>query len=309
MVVQWRAVTDEKTKEDNRTKVLMIEAYGSLDDVMRYYGTPSAPGGHFPFNFLFITDVHYNPPPPSSAGDISATVNAYLDRMTDGRISNWVLGNHDQHRVASRFTPELVDGMNFIGQLLPGIGVTYNGEEIGMEDTYITWEQCVDPQGINAGPDGYLAVTRDLERTPFQWDNTTSAGFSTSEDTWLPVNPNYKVLNLEAQKAAEKSHYKVYKQLTQLRQNPAIQRGDTKVAALSDQVFAFSRMLDGEDSYVVVVNFGNALETVNVKQTFTNVADVLTMQIVSINSGYVAGVTMPASAVQVGPLEAYVFVF
>jgi glycosidase len=86
------------------------------------------------------------------------------------------LGNHDQHRVASRFAPELVDGMNFIGQLLPGVSVTYNGEEIGMENTFITWEQCVDPQGINAGPCCYLEKTRDLERTPFQWDTTTSAG-------------------------------------------------------------------------------------------------------------------------------------
>jgi len=86
------------------------------------------------------------------------------------------LGNHDQHRVASRFVPELVDGMNFIGQLLPGVGVTYNGEEIGMENTYITWGQTVDPQGINAGPNGYLNATRDMQRTPFQWDNTTSAG-------------------------------------------------------------------------------------------------------------------------------------
>jgi alpha-glucosidase len=66
--------------------------------------------------------------------------------------------------------------MNFIGQLLPGVSLTYYGEEIGMEDTYITWEQCVDIKCINAGPDGYLAVTRDPERTPFQWDNTTSAG-------------------------------------------------------------------------------------------------------------------------------------
>jgi alpha-glucosidase len=66
--------------------------------------------------------------------------------------------------------------MNFIGQLLPGVSVTYNGEEIGMENTNITWGQCQDPQCKNAGPDGYLAVTRDLERTPFQWDNTTSAG-------------------------------------------------------------------------------------------------------------------------------------
>jgi glycosidase len=66
--------------------------------------------------------------------------------------------------------------MNSIGLLLPGVGVTYNGEEIGMENTFITWEQCVDPQGINAGPDHYLEKTRDLERTPFQWDSSTSAG-------------------------------------------------------------------------------------------------------------------------------------
>jgi alpha-glucosidase len=45
-----------------------------------------------------------------------------------------------------------------------------------MENTHITWEQCQDPQGKNAGPDHYLEATRDLERTPFQWDSTTSAG-------------------------------------------------------------------------------------------------------------------------------------
>jgi alpha-glucosidase len=86
------------------------------------------------------------------------------------------LGNHDQHRVASRFSPELVDGLNFLAHLLPGVGVTYNGEEIGMENTLITWEQCRDPQGLNAGPDHYLERTRDLERTPFQWDNSNNAG-------------------------------------------------------------------------------------------------------------------------------------
>jgi alpha-glucosidase len=66
--------------------------------------------------------------------------------------------------------------MNFIGQLLPGVGVTYNGEEIGMENTFITWDQCRDPQGLNAGRGGYLEATRDLERTPFQWDKSISAG-------------------------------------------------------------------------------------------------------------------------------------
>jgi hypothetical protein len=68
-------------------------------------------------------------------------------------------------------------------------------------------------------------------------------GFSSSESTWLPVNPNYVELNLEAQKAAEKSHYKVYKQLIELRKNPTIQRGGAHVAALSRNVLGFTRYM------------------------------------------------------------------
>jgi len=307
MVVQWREIMDKYSGGDNGTKVLMVEAYGSLDQVMAYYGTPSAPGGHFAFNFWLITDVHYNPPTPSSAEDISRIINEYLDRMTDGRTPNWVLGNHDQHRVASRFPPALVDGMNFIGQLLPGISVTYNGEEIGMQNTIINLDQVVDPQGINAGACCYLEATRDLQRTPFQWNSSINAGFSTGEKTWLPVNRNYLWLNLEAQQFAQKSHYRVYYELTQLRKKPAFKQGETEVAALSERVFGFTRTLDGEDSYLVVVNFGTARETINVTQTFSNVTDYLDLQIVSINSRYSVGHIVEASNLEVGPLEAYVF--
>jgi alpha-glucosidase len=65
----------------------MLEAYGSLDELMNYYGTTSAPGGHFPFNFRLIADVNYS----SSAVDISRIINEYLDRTTDGRTPNWVV--------------------------------------------------------------------------------------------------------------------------------------------------------------------------------------------------------------------------
>jgi alpha-glucosidase len=66
-------------------------------------------------------------------------------------------------------------------------------------------------------------------------------GFSTNDTTWLPVNDNYEELNLKAQKAAAKSHYKVYKDLTTLRKNPVIQRGETHVAAISERVLGFTR--------------------------------------------------------------------
>jgi alpha-glucosidase len=89
------------------------------------------------------------------------------------------IGNHDQHRVASRYGPQLVDGLNMLAQLLPGSGITYNGEEIGMEDASISFEDTVDPAGRNVGPERYALFSRDPERTPFQWDGTLNSGEGT----------------------------------------------------------------------------------------------------------------------------------
>jgi alpha-glucosidase len=86
------------------------------------------------------------------------------------------VGNHDQGRVANRFRPELIDAISMMIQLLPGVSVTYYGEEIGMTNTFITWEQTQDPWGCNFGPESYMNVSRDPERTPMQWDRETNAG-------------------------------------------------------------------------------------------------------------------------------------
>jgi alpha-glucosidase len=67
----------------------MLEAYGSLDQIMKYYGTPSAPGGHFPFNFRLISDVDSS----STAEDFSRIINEYLERITEGRTANWVVSD------------------------------------------------------------------------------------------------------------------------------------------------------------------------------------------------------------------------
>lgn len=69
-------------------------------------------------------------------------------------------GNHDNSRVATRYGPAMVDAVNMLVTLLPGTGVTYNGEEIGMTD--LAMESPND--------------SRDPERTPFQWDDSISAG-------------------------------------------------------------------------------------------------------------------------------------
>ena len=69
----------------------------------------------------------------------------------------------------------------------------------------------------------------------------STTGFSDGEKTWLPVNTNYKELNVDVQNAAEKSHLKVYKSLIQLRKEPTFKDGATEMIAISDNVLAFTR--------------------------------------------------------------------
>ena len=62
--------------------------------------------------------------------------------------------------------------------------------------------------------------SRDNARTPFQWDDTANAGF-TSGTPWLKVNPNYREINLAAQENDPDSVWNFYRALTALRSNPA----------------------------------------------------------------------------------------
>lgn len=77
----------------------------------------------------------------------------------------------------------MIDGMNAVNLLLPGTSITYYGEEIGMVDNYdITYEEGVDPQGCNYPKESFKEMSRDFERTPFQWDDSVNAGESRSSD-------------------------------------------------------------------------------------------------------------------------------
>lgn len=86
------------------------------------------------------------------------------------------MGNHDQKRIASRFDAEFIDAINMMTLLLPGTAITYNGDELGMEDSYIRWDQTVDPQALNVGAKRYEHFSRDFARSPFQWDASPNAG-------------------------------------------------------------------------------------------------------------------------------------
>ncbi|XP_047118857.1 uncharacterized protein LOC124799287 [Schistocerca piceifrons] len=293
-----------KLMDNYRHTVMMTEAYGTVEQVVGYYGNATNPGAHFSFNFLLITDLNST----STAEDFVNVIGNWIDVINTRELwSNWVIGNHDQHRVASRYSPELVDGMNMLVMLLPGTAVTYNGEEIGMEDNYnMNCEVAHDPQGCHDNVT--LGNSRDPERTPFQWDNTANAGFSkTTDATWLPVNENYETLNAAAQEADDRSHLKTYRQLVQLRADPAVQTGDTKVNS-SGNVLAFYRSVNEMASVVVLVNVGTEEETVDLVDTLPIVTeeDVLEVYARSLESQKEEGEVLEAREVSLSGQEAVV---
>ncbi|XP_055847890.1 maltase 2 isoform X2 [Episyrphus balteatus] len=254
IIYSWRELLD-KYKEDNGgpTRIMMTEAYANVTCLMNFYEDESGlrKGSHIPFNFMMITNLFKT----SDARDFVFTFQRWMTYMPLGGTANWVIGNHDVPRVASRFGKEMVDAMNILLMTLPGVAVTYNGDEIGMEDFRdILWEDTKDPPALAVGPEKYKEVSRDPVRTPFQWDGTKNAGFSTASKTWVPVNPNFKTLNLALQMKAERSHYKLYKKLIELKKSPTLAKGTFYPMALCRKTFAFKRELKGHPTFITVIN-------------------------------------------------------
>ncbi|XP_033353069.1 alpha-glucosidase-like [Bombus vosnesenskii] len=257
----WRKLmNDHSNRTNSDPRLILTEAYTTHERTMKYYTA----GSNVPFNFMFITSLNNK----STAMDYKNLIDEWVKSVPSGNVPNWVVGNHDNHRVASRFGTGRANMIIQMAMVLPGIAVIYNGDEIGMVDRPFTYKETVDPAGCNAGPARYYLKSRDPERTPFQWDSTTSAGFSNSTKTWLPVHPNYKTLNLAAQKRATSSPYQLFKQLMNIKKRPVIARGSLNVSVLDKQVLGITRTL-GSETVIVMLNFGNEPVKVNARASLS----------------------------------------
>lgn len=176
---------------------------------------------------------------------------------------------------------------------LPGVAVTYNGEEIGMLDyREISWEDTQDPAACNTNdPDNYEFISRDPQRTPFQWDGSAYAGFKDDigAEPWIQVHPNYPSLNLALQQAAEKSYYKFYQQLAALRRNDEFVFGGFKSMVVNDDVFGYVRSLNSAERYAILINFSDRESTVDVNTLGVNFKDKSTIVLAGSNSQYNVG--------------------
>ncbi|XP_055547246.1 probable maltase [Wyeomyia smithii] len=300
MVFQWRAVLDEvKAAQNSEDLVLMVEAYTSLANIIRIYGNDQQEGAQVPFNFEVLSYTYKH----STGKDFYDNIKRFLNVLPSNRFANWVLGNHDNKRLASRLGVERADLYNIALNTLPGIAVTYNGEELAMEDVYIPWSETVDPAACNSNPRDFLMYSRDPARTPFHWDATTSAGFSTNPKTWLPVSPYYKQNNYKLQTMAPRSHVKIFKTLLRLRKQRTLREGTFDMKLLNDNLIVYKRELADVSTIVVILNFAKQSQTVNLSEAFDGLPLEFEIVTSSMQTNYVDGsildrdqVPLPAEA-------------
>jgi alpha-glucosidase len=228
-IAAMRRVSDEYPGD----RVLIGEAYLPIDRLMLYYGADLM-GFQLPFNFHLLST-------PWTARDIGALVERYEAALPPGAWPNWVLGNHDRSRVASRLGPAQARVAAMLLLTLRGTPTIYGGDEIGMEDVPIPPERVQDPWERNVPG---LGLGRDPVRTPMQWDGGPNAGFAPAgAEPWLPLAADRRDRNVAAQEADPRSMLSLHRALLALRRaEPALSVGAyAPVAGAAEDVLAFER--------------------------------------------------------------------
>ncbi|MEO7291932.1 MAG: alpha-glucosidase, partial [Ginsengibacter sp.] len=186
------------------------------------------------------------------------------------------LGNHDQPRMLTRWGNDAPKYREASSKMLTTFLLTmratpyyYFGDELGMSN--IKFDKIEDYRDIetlnyykklqneNGDLDYFLEgqkiSARDNGRTPFQWNETKNAGFSTAAP-WLKVNPNYKKINVAAQEKDPDSVLNYFRKMVNLRKAlPELVYGKYQMLDKdNEKVYAYTRTLDRK-KVLVLLNF------------------------------------------------------
>jgi alpha-glucosidase len=180
---------------------------------------------------------------------------AALDQLSSHCVASYAFGNHDQKRTVSRLGEAAARSAALMQHTLPGMIFVYYGEELGMKDVEIPLNRVQDPA---AKGDPVHGQGRDPARTPMQWTADKHAGFTTAKESWLPVSPDYKTINVEQEMADPGSFITLYKKLGELRmKSRALKTGHIALHDAShEHVLSYSRT-NNDEHYVVLINFSD----------------------------------------------------
>jgi alpha-glucosidase len=243
LVAGLRAVADAY-----RERVLIGEIHLPVDRLVTYYGAAGSGGIQLPFNFGLITATW-------SAPALHTLVDTYEAALPRGAWPNWVVGNHDVARIATRVGPAGARLAMLLLLTLRGTPTLYYGDELGMTNVPIAPELVQDPFEKNVPG---IGMGRDPCRTPMRWTPDGHGGFTTATP-WLPVGEGLASNNVESATGDRHSMLSLTHRLLALRRaHPALAVGDY-VGLQSDRsadagVLGYMRM-HGASRVLAFLNF------------------------------------------------------
>jgi alpha-glucosidase len=254
LVRQMRRLLDEYGE-----RVLIGEIYLPLERLVAYYGA-DLKGAHLPYNFQLLSARW-------DARHLADLIAEYERLLPEGAWPNWVLGNHDRPRIASRVGAAQARVAAMLLFTLRGTPTLYYGDELGMPNVCIPREQVRDPLERNVPG---LGLGRDPVRTPMQWSAAPRAGFTTGEP-WLPVAQDHRETNVEAQRRDPTSMLALHARLIALRRaEPALHAGRFDLLPTEGEVLAYQRFVSSAESgFLIVLNLGKRTQAVNIVEAGT----------------------------------------
>lgn len=260
VVYAYLAEMAEVLKEplfNDKHRFMVTEAYpeGSnpLADYMTFY-VGMDPLVAAPFNFECLS----MPWDANSWRRFLTSFHTALGTFNKHCVASYAFGNHDKPRLASRLGEKQAKCAAVLLMTLPGMIFIYYGEELGMKNVYIAPDRVVDPAAKNDPENGQ---GRDPSRTPMQWANSKNAGFTESDDTWLPLSTDFADYNVEDETKDLSSSLAIYRSLGKLRREaPALRYGAIDILeAGSKHVLAYRRHLGEDNAYITLINFSDKL--------------------------------------------------
>jgi alpha-glucosidase len=209
---------------------------------------------HMGYSFDLLTEEF-------SAAYIKQVVQTLEERVSDGWPC-WAISNHDVQRVISRWgksqnaeqNTDLAKMLFAMISSLRGSICSYQGEELGLVEADIAFEDIQDPYGITFWPQ---FKGRDGCRTPHPWQyDEINAGFSQAKP-WLPVVVEHQEKSVDLQENTADSVLNSYRHFTQWRkQHSALLYGDIAFIDTPEPILTFIRKDDAE-KLLICFNFSN----------------------------------------------------
>ena len=191
---------------------------------------------------------------PWHARAVADAIDRYESLLPSHGWPNWVLGNHDNPRIATRIGAAQARVAAMLLLTLRGTPTLYYGDEIGMHNVPIPPDRVHDPFEKNVPGMGH---GRDPERTPMQWTPAENAGF-TAALPWLPIADDHQSINVERESGNPISILMLHRRLIELRRREAaLSIGNYVAIPEHGDLLSYRRQFDKSPRLLIILNLGS----------------------------------------------------